>query len=103
MGDKDGNIVDVRVGNEYPDERASARGMIRKNKKNIVKVLMDGHHDCEEIFDLCDNLNIETGIKIRENSNDKGMGRRPDEVRLYKEVGFGKKCYIDLQIIQRHS
>ena len=33
-------------------------------------------------------MNIETGIKIRENANDEGMGRRPDEVRLYKEVGF---------------
>ena len=88
MGDKDGNIVDVRVGNEDIDERASSRGMIRKNKKNIKKVLLDGYHDCEETFDLCDDLNIETGIKIRENANDEGMGRRPDEVRLYKEVGY---------------
>ena len=88
MGDKDGNIVDVRVGNEDLDERASSRGMIRKNKKNIKKVLLDGYHDCEETFDLCDDLNIETGIKIRENANDEGMGRRPDEVRLYKEVGY---------------
>ena len=58
MGDKDGNIVDVRAGNEELDERASSRGMIRKNKKNIKKVLMDGYHDCEETFDLCDDLNI---------------------------------------------
>jgi len=88
MGDKDGNIVDVRVGNEDIDERASSRGMIRENKKNIKKVLMDGYHDCKETFDLCDDLGIETGIKIRENANDEGMGRRPDEVRLYKEVGY---------------
>lgn len=88
MGDKDGNIVDVRVGNEDLDERASSRGMIRKNKKNIKKVLMDGYHDCEQTFDLCDELGIETGIKIRENANEQGIGRRPDEVRLYKEVGY---------------
>lgn len=88
MGDKDGNIVDVRIGNEDLDERAASRGMIRKNKKNIKKVLMDGYHDCEETFDLCDQLGIETGIKIRENANDGGMGRRPDEVRLYKEISY---------------
>jgi len=88
MGDKDGNIVDVRVGNEDLDERASARGMIRKNKNNINKVLMDGYHDCEETFELCDDFGIETGIKIRENANEKGIGRRPDEIRLYKEVGY---------------
>ncbi len=88
MGDKNGNIVDVRTGNEDLDERASSRGMLRKNKKNIKKVLMDGHHDCEDTFNLCDELNVETGIKIRENANDSGLGRRPDEVRLYKEVGY---------------
>lgn len=88
MGDKNGNIVDVRTGNEDLDERASSRGMLRKNKKNIKKALMDGYHDCEDTFNLCDELNIETGIKIRENANDSGLGRRPDEVRLYKEVGY---------------
>lgn len=88
MGDKDGNIIDIRVGNEDLDERASSRGMIRKNKKKIKKALMDGLHDCEDTFDLCDKLNIETGIKIRENASDKGLGRRPDEVRLYKGIGY---------------
>lgn len=90
MGDTKGNIVDIRVGNEGLDERTAARGMLRKNKKNIKKALMDGLHDCEDTFDLCDKLNIEKGIKIRENASDEGLGARPKEVRLYKEIGYKK-------------
>jgi len=88
LGDAKGNIVDVRIGNENLDERASARGMLRKNCKNIKKALMDGLHDCEDTFDLCDELGIEAGIKIRENANDSGLGARPREVRLYKNIGY---------------
>lgn len=88
LGDIKGNIVDVRVGNENLDERASARGMLRKNSKNIKKALMNGLHDCEDTFDLCDELCIEAGIKIRENANDEGLGARSREVRLYKSVGY---------------
>ena len=88
LGDVNGNIVDVRIGNENLDERASARGMIRKNSKNIKKALMDGLHDCEDTFDLCGELDIEAGIKIRENANDEGLGARPREVRLYKSIGY---------------
>lgn len=90
LGDSEGNIVDVRIGNENLDERASARGMLRKNSKNIKKALMDGLHDCEDTFDLCDELGIEAGIKIRENANDEGLGARPREVRLYKNLGYKK-------------
>lgn len=88
LGDIKGNIVDIRIGNENLDERASARGMLRKNSKNIKKALMDGLHDCEDTFDLCDELGIEAGIKIRENANDEGIGARPREVRLYKSIGY---------------
>ncbi|MBI2647399.1 IS5 family transposase [Candidatus Woesearchaeota archaeon] len=88
LGDTDGNIVDIRIGNEKLDERAAGRGMIRKNKKKIKKVLMDGLHDCEDTFDLCSEFGIEAGIKIRENANDDGLGARPKEVRLYKEMGY---------------
>ena len=88
LGDVNGNIVDVRIGNENLDERASARGMLRKNSKNIKKVLLDGLHDCEDTFNLCDDLGIEAGIKIRENANDSGLGPRPREVRLYKNMGY---------------
>ena len=34
LGDAEGNIVDVRLGNEGLDERAAGRGMLRKNRKN---------------------------------------------------------------------
>lgn len=88
MGDTKGNIVDIRIGNEDLDERKSARGMIRKNKKHIKKALMDGLHDCEDTFDLLDKSDIEAGIKIRENACEKGFGPRPREVREYKELGY---------------
>lgn len=88
LGDIDGNIVDICVGNETLDERAAGRGMIRKNKKNIKKVLADGLHDCEDTFNLLDQFNIEAGIKIRENACEEGFGLRPREVRLYKGIGY---------------
>jgi len=90
MGDTNGNIVDIRIGNENLDERSAARGMLRKNKKNIKKALMDGWHDCEDTFDLCRELGIEPGIKIRENASESGLGARPEEVRLYKNIGYKK-------------
>lgn len=90
LGTPDGKIVDVRVGNENLDERKAGRGMIRKNKKKIKKILADGLHDCEETFDLLDKLGIEAGIKIRKNASENGLGPRPKEVRLYKEIGHKK-------------
>ena len=64
--------------------------MIRKNQANIDKVLLDGYHDCEDTFDLCNELRIEPGIKIRENASNKGLGPRPREVRLYQKFGYKK-------------
>ncbi|MDI6916376.1 MAG: IS5 family transposase [Thermoplasmatales archaeon] len=88
MGDTDGNIVDIRIGNEDLDERAASRGMIRRNKKNLDKVLLDGYHDCENTFDLCNQAGIEPAIKIRENASGKGFGPRAREVRLYQNLGY---------------
>jgi len=88
LGDIKGNIIDLRIGNENLDERAAGRGMIRKNRKNIKKVLGDGLHDCENTFNLCEKLNVQTGIKIRKNAVAKGLGRRPREVRSYQELGY---------------
>ena len=88
LGDSEGNIVDIRIGNEDLDERAAGRGMVRANKGKIKKVLADGLHDCEDTFNLLAQLEIETGIKIRENASDEGLGARPNEVRLYKEIGY---------------
>jgi hypothetical protein len=90
LGDTGGNVVDIRIGNEILDERSAGRGMLRKNKKNIKKVIMDGWHDCEDTFDLCTELDIEPVIKVRKNASESGMGTRPDEIRLYKGIGFKK-------------
>lgn len=88
LGDIHGNIIDVRIGNENLDERASSRGMIRANSKIIKKVLGDGLHDCEKTFILCEKLHIQTGIKIRKNATGKGLGKRAKEVRYYQELGY---------------
>ena len=90
MGDANGDIVDIRIGNENLDERAASRGMTRKNKKNIEKVIMDGYHDCKDTFELCHKLGIEPAIKIRENASGKGLDPRAEEVRLYQSLGYKK-------------
>lgn len=91
LGDKKGNIVDVRIGNEDLDERKSARGMVRKNKK-IKKLLADGLHDDKKTFNLLDKLGVEPVIKIRENASTKARGSmaRKKEVVNYKEQGYKK-------------
>ena len=87
LGNTKGDIVDVRVGNEDLDERKAGRGMMRKNKKCIKKLLADGLHDCEDTFNLCDQFDIEPAIKIRKNASPEGLGPRPRAVQLYKEKG----------------
>jgi len=49
---------------------------------------MDGLHDVNATFSLCDKLNIQLGIKIRKNASSKGIGARPREVRLFQELGY---------------
>ena len=88
IGDIGGDIVDIRIGNENLDERSASRGMIRKNKSCIDKVLMDGFHDCEDTFNLCKLENIEPVIKIRENATGKGLNKRAEETRPYQELGY---------------
>lgn len=92
MGANNGEIVDIRIGNEKMDERKSARGMLRKNYSKIDKVLMDGLHDCRKTFNLCDEKNIETGIKVRKNSRtrSKGSPRRRREVVEYQSLGHNE-------------
>lgn len=92
MGTTDGKTIDIRVGPETLDERAAARGMIRKNHKKIKKVIADGLHDCRDTFNLCNKYNIETAIKIRSNASTKARGsmRRKKEVINYKQLGHGR-------------
>lgn len=88
LGTPDGKIVDIRVGTEALDERASVRGMIKDNHKKINKIILDGLHDCRKTFDLCEKYKIETAIKIRKNAQTKAKGspRRKKEVIFYQSM-----------------
>lgn len=88
LGTPEGKIVDIRIGNEALDERASVRGMIRNNHKRIKKFIGDGLHDCKKTFNLCEQYGIETAIKIRKNAQTKALGspRRKQEVLFYKSM-----------------
>ncbi len=90
LGDTAGNIVDFRAGNENLDERAAGRGMLRKNRKSIESVHMDGLHDVNDTFDLCAKLKIKASIKIRKNASPKGLGNRAREVKEYQKHGYKK-------------
>ena len=83
-------VIDIRVGNEKMDERASTRGMIRKNHKNIGQFLGDGLHDNQDTFDLCEKYKIPTGIKLRDDCSTKctKSSRRKKEVRIYKGMPY---------------
>jgi len=88
----DKGIVDIRVGNENLNEGKAARGMIRKNRKKIKKVMMDGLHDCRATFNLCENYGIETAIKIRKGASTKPKNspRRKREVIKYQSIGHAE-------------
>ena len=109
MGAKNKNdkkyVIDIRVGNENLNERATAREMIRKNNEHIGKFDADGLHDCKATFNLCEKYNIPTAIKIRKNASvkTKKSPRRKEEVKIYKsmpheewvrEKGYGNRWPI---------
>jgi len=82
-------VIDIRVGNEDLDERKSARGMVRKNHKNIGVLFADGLHENEDMFDLCDKYKIPTSIKLRENCSTKTKSpKRKKEVKIYKSMPY---------------
>jgi hypothetical protein len=104
MGTKDG-VMDLRVGSESLNERKAGRGMIRKNRKQIKKAIMDGLHDCRDTFNLCEKYGIETAIKIRKGASTKARNspRRKQEVIKYqsmehpewvKTTGYGYRWVI---------
>jgi len=88
-GKKGKYVIDIRVGNEALDERAAARGMVRKNQKNIGILYADGLHENEDMFDLCDKYNIPTAIKLRSDCSVRTKSpRRKQEVRIYKSMPY---------------
>lgn len=92
IGNTNGKIVDIRVGNEKLDERKANRGMVRDNHKKIDKLTADGLHDCRDTFNLCEKYGIESAIKIRKNASTKARGslRRKEEVIKYQRLGHDK-------------
>jgi hypothetical protein len=90
LGDDEGNVIDVIVGNEESDEREDARELLEENNEDISKALMDGLHDCGDTFDKCKEFGIEPAIKIRKNAFPKGIGARSKEVRKYQKLGYEK-------------
>jgi hypothetical protein len=114
LGTPDGKVVDIRVGTEALDERASVRGMIKNNHNKINKIILDGLHDCRKTFDLCEKYKIETAIKIRKNAQTKAKGspRRKREVIFYqsmehkqwvKEKGYGLRWPASEGIFSRQK
>lgn len=92
LGNTDGKIVDIRIGNSKQNERNSARGLVRQHYKKIKKLQGDGAHENKAMFDLCEKYKIETAIKIRKNAQMKAFGspRRKKEVLEYKNKGYTK-------------
>lgn len=90
MGDIQGNIVDIRAGDEDLNENSSGRGMLRNNHKNIDKYAGDGLYDTRDNFDLCNRLGVEPVIKIRKDASTKARGclARKQEVLNYKKLGY---------------
>lgn len=83
--------IDIRVGNDALDERAAARGMVRKNKDKINILFADGLHENEAMFDLCEKYQIPTAIKLRDNCSVRTKSpRRKQEVRIYKSIPYEK-------------
>lgn len=83
-------VIDIRVGNEKLNERTATRGMIRKNHSNIGQFLGDGLHDNQDTFNLCEQYNIPTGIKLRHDCSTKSTKspRRKKEVRIYRSMPY---------------
>ncbi len=92
MGDKEGNIVDIRIGNEDMNENSSGRGMLRNNKEFIDSYMGDGLYDAQDNFALCKRLGIEPVIKIRKgaSTNANGCTARKEQVLEYKKLGYKK-------------
>jgi len=90
LGDIDGNIIDVRVGDDETDERAEARALIAEHADELSAVSADALHDTNETFDLLDQHGIAPVIKIRKNARAAGLGARARAVRAYQSVEHGE-------------
>jgi len=92
LGNKNGKIVDIRVGIETLNENESFKQMLCIHHQSISKAFGDGTYDTKENFNLCRELGIKPVFKIRENAsnNAKGSMFRQKFVRGYKKLGYEK-------------
>jgi hypothetical protein len=92
MGDAQGNVVDVRIGDENLNENSSGRGMLRTNKKYVDKFIGDGLYYTIDNFKLCSRLGVEPVIKIRDDASTRARGcmARKRAVIEYKKLGYKK-------------
>lgn len=92
LGDSEGNIVDIRIGEEDLNENTAARDMVLVNHENISTFLGDGLYDTKENFRLLNQLGVKPVIKIRENASEKADGCTPrkKQVKEYKKEGYKK-------------
>lgn len=92
LANKNGKVIDVRVGIETLNENRAFREMLCIHHKSVSKAFCDGTYDTIENFNLCRRLEIDPVIKIRENASDNAHGSmfRKEHVNEYKELGYKK-------------
>ena len=92
LANKNGKIIDVRVGIETLNENKAFREMLSIHHESIGKVAGDGFYDTIYNFELCRKLKIEPLFKIRENASDNANGSmfRREHVEEYKKLGYKK-------------
>jgi len=90
MGTTEGDVIDIRIGNEKLNENPAGRGMLRNNHKDIDKFMGDGWFDAKDNFRLLSHLEIEPVIKIDESASitTRSCTARKNEVIEYKKLGY---------------
>lgn len=90
LANKNGKIIDVRVGIESLNENQAFREMLCIHHESVSKAFCDGTYDTIDNFELCRKLKIEPVFKIRENASDNAHGSmfRKKHVREYKKLGY---------------
>jgi len=92
LGNKNGKIIDVKVGIEILNENESFKQMLCIHHESIGKAFGDGWYDTKENFNLCRELKIKPIFKISENASDNANGSmfRQKFVKEYKKLGYEK-------------
>lgn len=87
MGNRQGEIIDLKVGDECLDERKVALKLITKNKDLCETILLDGLHDTKETYKICKDLGKKVVVPARKNANPKGLSQRSRSIKEQKKLG----------------